>query len=220
MRTRFTRDALNHATVDQRRRAGELLGILRDLEAQLADPRDIANVGRAYIRLSDWTRSRQTDEDLPQVLKLLSPETLYPPWRRQALEEAYLLFYDDCAKLGNGDILSTLCEPAFRTHEGPKVLPEAMLSAPVRFGTQPFEGSFDVGGQLCLHRKWEYAISKNTGSMDLAVSGRVIIRKQVSERYCMFAGGSLARLTQHLSAADMCCGRNTRKLPAPSITPR
>merc|ERR1712151_1135520 len=107
----------------------DLLPRLRELEFQLANPKDVRSVGHAYRRLQIWIERHRYDVDLPQQLNSLERESQYPAWRRQALQEAYALFFEEAAKTGNALILNELPEPPTSKDLGWLPLPESLASS-------------------------------------------------------------------------------------------
>lgn len=207
------------------RKARELVGILRCLEGHLAESSRADAVGAAYRGLLDWTRVHQWDDDLEVVLGHLQPEGMYPPWRRQALEEAYMMYYEDCARNGDARVLEQLPEPPTSKERGGRAVPEGMLKERVRQG-EAFQGSYDASG-LCCARRWEYQIARSSTSTKRApglppvsdghgrAPGREIVPKGNTSRYCGVQPGHVAApaagLSQLLSQADFCCGRGSHR---------
>jgi len=204
-------------------RAQELKDVLSQLEAELANPTSASSVGAAYRHLSMWTRDHMWDEDLPDVLDLLKPAHMYPDWRRQALEEAYVLFYEDVAKQGVREILEELPEPPTSEELGYRTLPEGLVSRGVSQGGV-FSHGYEEGSAFCVKRKWEYDI-KRTNASEIAEQrrgggggggrqalGRQIVSKNRSESCCVAAVDPVTKFTDYFSASDFCCARNGRTL--------
>lgn len=201
----------------------ELREILAALESQLACPTDAVAVGSAYRQLGEWTWSHQWDEDLAEVLDLLNPESMYPPWRRQALEEAYMLFFEDVAKQGDRAALEVLPEPPTSEELGYRRMPEALVSRGAAQGLL-FSHAYEDGSSCCLTRKWDYDI-KRTGpalrmpritagreGKEANAGGRQIIAKGSSDRCCTCATDPISRLAQVITPSDFCCSRNGKAL--------
>lgn len=200
-------------------RAQELKEVLSRLEAELANPTSASSVGAAYRRLSTWTRDHMWDDDLVNVLDLLKPAHMYPDWRRQALEEAYVLFYEDVAKQGNREILEELPQPPTSEELGYRTLPEGLVSRGVSQGGV-FSHGYEEGSAFCVKRKWEYDI-KRTGAEERGepkrgggrqALGRQIVSKNRSDRCCVAAVDPVSRVTDYFSASDFCLSRNGRSL--------
>jgi len=88
------------------RRADDLCALLRGLEMHLATPCEsteaVAATGRAYRELYTWTIDHKNDPDLPEVLSTVERLGMYPEQRRQALKDAYTLFYQDVRRCSPG----------------------------------------------------------------------------------------------------------------------
>eukprot|EP00418_Pyrodinium_bahamense_P060181 CAMPEP_0179187152 /NCGR_PEP_ID=MMETSP0796-20121207/92857_1 /TAXON_ID=73915 /ORGANISM="Pyrodinium bahamense, Strain pbaha01" /LENGTH=204 /DNA_ID=CAMNT_0020891203 /DNA_START=161 /DNA_END=772 /DNA_ORIENTATION=+ len=167
-------------------KAHELFDLLVALEAQLADPQSIALVGRTYVRLTAWTKEHLWDTDLQEVLEWLQPDPIYPTWRRQALEEAYRLFYDDVAREGDAEAISHLPEPPTSEEIGFRRLPEALVTGAASRAPL-FSGTYEDKTACPLNRRrWEYDI-RRTQAKDRPASGREIVAKG-----CSHSGGPCA----------------------------
>jgi len=201
------------STIDK---AQELCNILKSLEGQLENPTDYGVIGRTYKRLAEWTWEHQQDSDFPDVLQLLAPESMYPAWRRQALEEAYMLFFEDCAKQGNPRALEQLPEPPTSKEIGYRPLPEALLDPKTTRGAA-FTNHYEAGNACCIRRRWDYDVVRNGPRAkpgEKRAVGRKIIPKDNSERYCACAVDPMTKLMQIFVPEAMCCGRD-RKVPSP-----
>lgn len=229
--------------VDRRQvpqKAKELCGLLRNLEKQMAEVRDFKVLGETYRRLSNWTWEHRTDGDLPKVLEFLAPESMFPAWRRQALEEAYMLLYEDMAKQGNVEAIEHLPEPPTSAERGDKKIPEGLLNTKSVRGAR-FTNNYEAGHPCCYRRRWEYDI-RRTDKNDVgvlvngqkkSVAGREIIATDFSQRACPCATDPLTRFVKSVFLTDGCCGRDGRekkgadlravtnqRLPRPKEAPR
>lgn len=193
-------------------KAQELCGILKALEAQLEDPHDFVQIGRTYRGLSEWTWEHSQDSDFSEVLAMLAPESMYPAWRRQALEEAYMLFFEDCAKQGNPKALDHLPEPPTSKEIGYRPLPEALLDPKTTRGAA-FSNTYEVGNACCIRRSWNYDVIRNGPRPrpgEKRAAGRKIVAKDSAERYCTCAVDPLTRLVQAFTPESFCCGRDRK----------
>eukprot|EP00747_Dinoflagellata_sp_TGD_P103748 gnl/TRDRNA2_/TRDRNA2_169065_c0_seq3.p1 gnl/TRDRNA2_/TRDRNA2_169065_c0~~gnl/TRDRNA2_/TRDRNA2_169065_c0_seq3.p1 ORF type:complete len:372 (-),score=59.73 gnl/TRDRNA2_/TRDRNA2_169065_c0_seq3:160-1224(-) len=164
-----TRDARGVPCFEKRshshlRRSDDLRAILVALEVQLADPADMASVAHAYERLYQWTYAHQKDADLNKVLEALELDAMYPEWRRQALEEAYVLFYQDAHEAAsrnaqgddgsqNADIACLLPPPL--SSRVRKELPEGGVYS---HKAAIFSGTYETGSRLWKSERWDYEI--------------------------------------------------------------
>lgn len=211
-------------------RANKLSHTLRALEACLANPADIGALARAYTAMRARTKEAQESGQLPQLLRLLENEDGYPAWRRQALEEAYVLFFDDMAKTGDAAALRILPEPPTSEEMGFKAIPEHIAS--YKAALKPVvTGSFEDRG--CIQsRKWDYDILRDEGLADgpsldgnaknpRVAPARHIVERGSSERYCGASTGRdpVARLFQALLGTEACCA-GQRKAPTPGSAPQ
>lgn len=193
----------------------ELCGILKALEVQLENPTDFGVIGRTYRRLAEWTWEHQQDSDFPQVLELLAPEHMYPAWRRQALEEAYMLFFEDCAKQGNPRALDQLPEPPTSKEIGYRPLPEGLLDPKTTRGAA-FTNTYEAGHACCIRRRWDYEVQRNGPRPkpgERKAAGRKIVAKDAQQRYCACAVDPMTKLMQYMLPDGMCCGRERKALP-------
>eukprot|EP00930_Biecheleria_cincta_P058801 TRINITY_DN4459_c0_g1_i5.p1 TRINITY_DN4459_c0_g1~~TRINITY_DN4459_c0_g1_i5.p1 ORF type:complete len:294 (+),score=44.12 TRINITY_DN4459_c0_g1_i5:31-882(+) len=167
----------------------ELHGLFRQLEDALANPK-VAAVGDTYRKLAAWNKDHRWDPDLQSVLEVLSQEHMCPMWRRQALEEAYRLFYDDVAIRGLEEELAQLPEPPTSEDIGFRQLPEALLSSAA--ARQPvYRGSFeDQNACMVYRRRWDYEIRK-TG--------------EVGHSRYMCAGDVATKVAQAVLPVESCC---------------
>lgn len=198
-------------------KAKKMQSALENLEYQLAHPLVVASVGRAYRQVTAVAEAvagdayhksnpheRPNDDllnwnstpEMEELLDLLESENMYPCWRREALEAAYTLFFEDVAASGNASYLNQLPEPPVG-----KTVP---LHQAVRTtGQQDVAGIYQSGSRLWRCTIWEYGIHKTDGAyvpgaseiLGHAEGGRQIVLKNRSTRYCACAGGSfLARV--------------------------
>jgi hypothetical protein len=192
------------------------------LEQQLADPISVASVGQAYRQLHEWTKRHVWDKDLQEVLEWLKPDGIYPTWRRQALEEAYRLFYEDVAKEGDPEAISVLPEPPTSEEIGFRRLPEALVSgAAVR---APLFSSFYEDKSTCPiagRRRWDYEI-RRIEAKDRRANGREIVPQGVREtKPATATGGYVQAIAQVLVPTDQCCARRdeARRARGPFFLP-
>lgn len=193
-------------------KAGELCGILRSLEGQLQDPNDFELIGRTYRGLAEWTWEHQQDSDFGEVLALLAPDSKYPAWRRQALEEAYMLFFEDCAKQGNPQALDYLPEPPTSREIGYRPLPEALLDPKTTRGAA-FSNVYEAGNACCIRKRWDYDVVRNgprPRAGEKRAAGRKIVAKNSSERVCAGAVDPMTKLIEAFTPDAFCCGRNRK----------
>lgn len=208
-------------------KAQELCRLLRSLEDQMASVKDFKRLGQTYRDLSDWTLHHSEDEDLPQVLQKLTPAHMYPAWRRQALEEAYMLLYEDMAQQGNKDAIENLPEPPTSAEIGFRKLPEGLLNSRDR-SHRHFSNAYEAGHPCCYRRRWDYDIrrtSKPVGDLNgdkskskRVPAGREIVAKEFSSRACPCAADPLGRFMQTLSLKDGCCGRERKGSDIQALT--
>merc|ERR1712232_1155767 len=183
---RVSTDTLPDPDAEIERKAHELCDILRTLEAQLEDPKvssDFAKIGATYRNLAEWTGAHAQDRDFSSVLALLAPEEMYPAWRRQALEEAYMLFFDDCARQGNPKVLDKLPEPPTSKDIGYRELPEGLVDAKTIRGA-PFSNMYESGSACVVRRRWDYEVVRNGPRPrhgDKRTAGRKIVPKNSSQ---------------------------------------
>lgn len=155
-------------------KARKMQSALATLEEQLAHPLVVASVGRAYRQviavaqavagdehqhspserpsedLLNWHPSPQTQE----ILELLEDENMYPGWRREALEAAYTLFFEDVAASGNQTYLNQLPEPPVG-----KTVP--LHQATRKTAQKDVAGVYQSGSRLWRCTIWEYGIQDN-----------------------------------------------------------
>lgn len=202
-------------------KAQELCSILKSLEGQLEDPNDFVLIGKTYRGLAEWTWEHSQDSDFADVLAQLAPESMYPAWRRQALEEAYMLFFEDCAKQGNPKALDNLPEPPTSREIGYRPLPEALLDPKTTRGAA-FSNTYEVGNACCIRRSWDYDVIRNGPKPrpgEKRATGRKIVAKENTERYCTCATDPVSRLISVLSPEWICCGRDRKALEAAAVPP-
>lgn len=184
-------------------KVAELHGLFRQLEDALANPKEVAAVGDTYRKLAAWNKDHRWDPDLQSVLEVLSQEHMCPMWRRQALEEAYRLFYDDVAIRGLEEALTQLPEPPTSEEIGFRRLPEALLSSAA--SRQPiYRGCFEDQNALMLYRRrWDYEIRKTGEVGQPTVQGRSISFTGHSRYMC--AGDVATKVAQAVLPVESCC---------------
>eukprot|EP00435_Cladocopium_sp_Y103_P005484 s3599_g1.t2 len=139
-------------------KALELQQLYQQLETALAKPGALLDVGEAYQQLLTWCKElRKSDEVLSGILEILSQEEGFPAWRRQALEEAYRIFYDEAAELALEE-LPKLPEPPTSEDIGFRPLSEALLNGQA-VQQEIFAGSF-TDSSLLFRRRWDYEIHR------------------------------------------------------------
>lgn len=202
------------------RKAEELFDSYVALEAQLADPQNVAVVGRAYARLSAWNKEHMWDNDLQEVLDWLKPEQMYPPWRRQALEEAYRLFYEEIMIDSTPEDVADLPEPPTSEEIGFRRLPEALVSG--KAVHEPvYVGMFEDKSACPINRsKWEYEIHRTEVSGRRA-NGRSIMAKNDRLQTRSNNLQVLQQVSQAFLPKDQCCARadEARKARGPFFLP-
>jgi len=170
-------------------RTEDLRVLLVSLEYALGlSPSKIPQVGAAYDALSRWTIAHKDNEDLDAVLDGLEHKNMYPAWRRQALEETYVLFYEDIERAGGQDALQQLPPPPVSYDERSQ---EQVQVGATALGS----GRFETGSRLWHSEHWEYELRPNIpassnsffGQDQVAGVGRKIVDKGRSSRYCMCA---------------------------------
>lgn len=193
-------------------KAQELCSILKKLEHLLEEPNDYIKIGGTYRQLSEWTWEHSQDSDFGEVLALLAPESMYPAWRRQALEEAYMLFFEDCAKQGNPQALDNLPEPPTSKEIGYRPLPEALLDPKTTRGAA-FSHMYESGSACCVRRRWDYDVIRNGPRPkpgEKRTAGRKIVAKDSTQRYCACATDPLTKFVQAFTPDAFCCGRDRK----------
>lgn len=189
---------------DVTRQADDLRAILVTLEMQLANPMEITYVNDAYRLLSDWTAKHAEDATLQEVLNRLEPAGIYPEWRRRALEDAYVLFYEDVVDTsGEGD----------HFHMPPPPLSYSNVSRPPGRTPGTVQRTFESGSRLWRSERMDYEIRENGKLMVMPASplpansgagpfqrasamskGREIVAKGRSTRYCVCASDPVCGL--------------------------
>merc|ERR1719189_1839823 len=104
------------------------------------------------------------------TLQLLDQETSYVPWRRQALEEAYRLFYDDVATSGSEQV-KALPEPPTSEEMGFRKLNEA-LANPKAVKQPAIRGSYQDTACMLQKTRWEYQIRRMPPDGEGGIRGR------------------------------------------------
>eukprot|EP00933_Yihiella_yeosuensis_P063563 TRINITY_DN66738_c0_g1_i1.p1 TRINITY_DN66738_c0_g1~~TRINITY_DN66738_c0_g1_i1.p1 ORF type:complete len:336 (-),score=59.29 TRINITY_DN66738_c0_g1_i1:97-1104(-) len=173
------------------------------LEVALANPEEARPIGEIYEHLRSFYVKHQWDLDLQLVLEALSADDVYPMWRRQALEEAYRLFYDDVASRGLEE-LNLLPEPPTSEEIGFRQLPEALVSS--RAAEVPvYKGCFeDVNSFMFYKKRWEYEILRTSDQKRVAC-GRSISSTGFWRHAC--ATEIMSKAAQVVLPMDMCCAK-------------
>jgi len=190
----------------------ELCQILKSLEGLLEAANDFEMIGKTYRGLAEWTWEHSQDSDFGEVLASLAPESMYPAWRRQALEEAYMLFFEDCAKQGNPKALNELPEPPTSREIGYRPLPEALIDPKTTRGAA-FSNTYEVGNACCIRRRWDYDVIRNGPRPrpgEKRAAGRKIVAKDSTSRYCTCATAPLSSFAEAFTPEWICCGRDRK----------
>ncbi|CAK0866533.1 unnamed protein product, partial [Prorocentrum cordatum] len=196
--------------LSKERKFEDLLRLLVELERLLADPRDLAALGRTYGDLREWTRLHQCDADLAQVLDMLHGR--FPAWRRQALEEAYRLFFDDVAR--ERAVTRDLPEPPTSEESGFRRLPDDLFSgAEVAAGRAHFQGVFEDRSPCMVYvKRYEYQI-RAVRCRGAPWPGRQIVDRAHEEKVLPCAGDlvgiALRRMVELVAPIDQCCARRS-----------
>lgn len=156
-------------------KAVELLRLFEALERGLAaTPQvDVRSVGAAYADLAAWAGAHQWDKDMEGALQWLGEETVYLPWRRQALEEAYRLFYEDVASSGSEQV-ADLPEPPTSEEMGFRKLNEALANNRAIWQAA-VRGSYQDSTCVLQKSRWEYQIRRMPPAKEGGISGRHIV---------------------------------------------
>lgn len=187
----------------------QFYALLMELETALADPDTVVRVGKAYKDLYSWTLDHHNDGDLRFVLSWLgeAADYSYPAWRRQALEEAYRLFYDEIAKQGDPVALQQLREPPTSEEIGFRKLPEALVTGAAA-KVPYFSGTYEDSGGNCplYQQQWQYEV-RRLSAEGKAAHGREIVGKGQID--APDSSGYLKSLLQAVIPADQfeCCSR-------------
>ncbi|CAJ1335221.1 unnamed protein product [Effrenium voratum] len=194
-------------------KAFELLNLYKELEESLALG-ELRPVAEAYRQILSWCRARR-DRDLQSVLELLGTEERCPAWRRQALEDAFRLFYDEAAALGV-EGLAQLKEPPTSEEIGFRQLPEALVDAQA-WKRKSYSGFFEESGNLVYRRRWEYEILRVDGGQ---ICGRKIVTAAQSSYICSTA--LAVKAIQTLVPVDECCAvrEDARAMRGPFLLPK
>eukprot|EP00439_Symbiodinium_sp_Y106_P081975 s349_g21.t1 len=181
-------------------KAFEILGLYTQLEAALEKPTAPADVGQPYRQIVAWCKAHALDLDLEGVLEILaSEESGYPPWRRQALEEAYRLLYDEAASSGSL-ALDRLPEPPTSEEIGFRPLPEALVSGEA-YKQNCYTGCFeDQSTWRMYRRRFDYEIYRvNAAGF---VAGRKIVSGTQTRSVC---AADVASKVAETLLPDTCC---------------
>ncbi|CAL1133323.1 unnamed protein product [Cladocopium goreaui] len=205
---------------ETRIKALEIQQLYQQLETSLAKPGRVLDVGDAYRQLLTWCKEirRPNNEVLSGVLEVLSHEEGFPAWRRQALEEAYRIFYDEAADLALEE-LPKLPEPPTSEDIGFRPLSEELLNGQA-VQQEIYEGSF-TDSSLLFRRRWDYEIHRiqQTG---VTPSGRKIVAKVAMSRYFDAAGEVAGKAIQALLPVKECCSarEDARAAKGPFLLPK
>lgn len=178
----------------------EFRSLLKNMEARIANPSDLNAVGNMYSKLLkwseehdlqglDWTARHVANHEVQEILEMLEYEPMYPAWRRQALDEAYALLFDDIAKQGDRSAVEALPEPYIPQEVGYRILNEHLLQT---FNSKGgvLQGEHDQSGRCyCASKKNEYQIRCGPpvyydSNREKSVCGREIVATGMSERQC------------------------------------
>jgi hypothetical protein len=187
----------------------EFRDMLKHLEARLANPTDLNMVGKAYsnilhwakehdLELLDWTCRYPANPAVCEVFEALEADHRYAAWFRQALDEAYMLLYEDIAKQGDRKALQALPEPHIPQETGYRTLPSPLAppSMQNRYNRnalpQPVKQTHEhaTGSCYCQSKTCEYEIRTGPpvvydSSRDKTVCGREIVATGMTERQCI-----------------------------------
>jgi len=204
----------------------EMRSLLKNFEARIANPSDLDMVGDAYrsvlkwakthdLEFLDWTCRYPSNPVVLEVFDQLEHEAMYPTWRRQALDEAYMLLYEDIAKQGDRNAVEALPEPHIPQETGYRTLPSPLVRASVDLGRGKtpravvMAHEHDTSSCYCGSKRCDYEIRIGPsvyydGSGKRTVCGREIVSTGMQERQCVLDPVSA------LIAAVVpqgCCGR-------------
>lgn len=209
----------------------EFRGLLKNFEARIANPNDLEMVGNAYRSILDWSKEHDLEfldwacryPKNPIVLEVfdsLEPDPMYPAWRRQALDEAYMLLFEDIAKQGDPIALDVLPEPHIPQETGYRTLPSPLVKATSNFqkgakanniygASVRSAQEFATGTCYCQSKRAEYEI--RTGppvyydiDRQKSVCGREIVAHGSTERQCCL--DPVTALVNSI-VPQGCCGR-------------
>eukprot|EP00931_Biecheleriopsis_adriatica_P077665 TRINITY_DN51185_c0_g1_i1.p1 TRINITY_DN51185_c0_g1~~TRINITY_DN51185_c0_g1_i1.p1 ORF type:complete len:287 (-),score=52.85 TRINITY_DN51185_c0_g1_i1:67-927(-) len=200
-------------------KVAEILQLLRKLEDDLANPMSASAVGDTYRQLVRWYKAHQFDRDLQKILLMLSSEDMYPTWRRQALEEAYRLFYDEVANRGLEEAISQLPEPPTSEEIGFRQLPEALVSRSAA-DRSAYKGCFeDHNACLVYRRRWDYEV-RRTSDEGFIACGRSIFYAGQARYFC--AGNAMTKVAQVVLPVEQCCAKreDSRSAKGPFFLPQ
>jgi len=148
----------------------------------------------------------------------LEKEDMYPEWRRQALEETYLLFYNDALQAGGPTAIQQLPPPPKAPRSAPvtrpkKGRPSRTRQTPPTRSPEKVSGSFE-NGSLWRQERWEYEVRKMHASrapysptvgvepiVNASELGHEIIAKKHSARYCSCSVNPLNNIMDIMSSA-------------------
>lgn len=200
-------------------KAVELLRFLEALERKLAaTPEvDVLGVGKAYADVVAWAGAHQWDNDLEGALQWLSQEGGYLPWRRQALEEAYRLFYEDVARSGS-ELVQDLLEPPTSEEMGFRKLNESLANSNA-FTQQAVRGSYKDSTCVLQKSRWDYQIRRTPPTREGGISSRQIVYVGYAED-ASIAAKAFQGLGYMLPVEGCCAQRDSaQKLRGPFFLP-
>jgi hypothetical protein len=186
--------------------AYEIRSLLKNFEARIANPSDLEMLGTSYQSILDWARGHDLEyldwacrypanPVVLEVFDLLEHDAMYPAWRRQALDEAYMLLYEDLAKQGDPMAIESLPEPHIPQETGYRTLPSPLVRASndLRKGMPPLtvrHGHEHTTSQCyCASKRFDYEIRMGPAvfydsARQKNVCGREIVSRGASERQC------------------------------------
>lgn len=185
----------------------EFRSMLKNFEARIANPNDIEMVGRAYRTVLDWAKEHDLEyldwtcrypqnPVVSEVFEELEADSMYPAWRRQALEEAYMLLYEDVAKQGDPAAVEALPEPHIPQETGYRTIASPLVKAhtlklsrgrPVVAVNHKHEHT--TGSCYCASKHTQYEIRMGPlviydTERQKGVHGREIVSNGTAERQC------------------------------------
>eukprot|EP00928_Gymnodinium_smaydae_P037273 TRINITY_DN25902_c0_g2_i2.p1 TRINITY_DN25902_c0_g2~~TRINITY_DN25902_c0_g2_i2.p1 ORF type:complete len:256 (-),score=48.55 TRINITY_DN25902_c0_g2_i2:222-905(-) len=216
-------------------RTQEFVATLAALESSLSRGGSAVTVGQAYRQLAELTSARRRDDDFREILRELELPDGYPAWRRQALEDAYALFYEEIARTGDAEAIRALPEPPTSADRDFQPMPERLASRGA--ARQPaVRGVYEEAS--CLRRRtWDYDVLRVSPSVAVAdaqpqqvaagtaaagerrrggtqaVAGRQIQARGLQERGCAPAAvDPLEHFLRVMFAPGTCCARANKKI--------
>ena len=213
-------------------KVAELVDALTNLEMRLGQPSDIPALASAYRQVrqctSDLRNHGDEVQDINGVFETLERDDAYPAWRRQALLEAYALFFDDVAKTGDPDALRQLPEPPTSEEMGFRPFPEWLANN--TSARKPEVHGAHEEFSCVRSRKWEYAIRRkrddagapilrphlpmaSSSSTPTTPAGREIVSQGSSERTCPGAVDPVSNIIELILGRDACCASMRKGQP-------